>query len=77
MKGIWRIRGNVIVDASLFPSNQVEPGTHTTISPVVLNDSVIDVTATSDSSTDGPVSIEMAPTLSYLKVINKVQKWAA
>lgn len=73
MKGIWRIRGNVIVDASLFPSNQVEPGTHTTISPVVLNDSVIDVTATSDSSVDGPVLIETAPALPYLKVINKVR----
>ncbi len=72
MKGIWRIRGNVIVDASLFPSNQLEPGTHTTISPVVLNDSVIDVTATSDSSVGGPVSIETAPALPYLKIINKV-----
>ncbi len=72
MKGIWRIHGNVIVDASLFPSDQVEPGTHTTISPVVLNDSVIDVTATSDSSVGGPVSIDTAPALPYLKVINKV-----
>jgi PBP4 family serine-type D-alanyl-D-alanine carboxypeptidase len=72
MKGIWRIRGSVIVDASLFPSNQVEPGTHTTISPVVLNDNVIDVTATSAASPGGPVSIEVAPALPYLKVINKV-----
>ncbi len=63
----------MIVDASLFPSNQVEPGTHTTISPVVLNDSLIDVTATSDSSIGGPVSIETAPALPYLKVINKVR----
>ncbi len=72
MKGIWRIRGNVIVDASLFPSNQVEPGTHTTISPVVFNDNVIDVTVTSDSSAGGPVTIEVSPALAYLKVINKV-----
>ncbi len=46
-KGIWHVRGNVIVDASLFPSNQVEPGTHATISPVILNDNIIDVVVTS------------------------------
>ncbi len=73
MKGIWRIQGNVIVDASLFPSNQIEPGTRTTISPVVLNDNVIDVTATPARSTGGAVSIVVSPDLPYLKVINKVK----
>jgi D-alanyl-D-alanine carboxypeptidase/D-alanyl-D-alanine-endopeptidase (penicillin-binding protein 4) len=72
MKGIWRIRGNVIVDASLFPSNQTEPATRTTISPIILNDNVIDVIATSASSVGGPVSVEVAPDLPYLNVINKV-----
>ncbi len=71
--GIWRVRGNVIIDASLFPSNQVEPGTHTTISPIVLNDNVIDVIATPALSPGGPVSIEVSPALPYLKVINKVR----
>jgi D-alanyl-D-alanine carboxypeptidase/D-alanyl-D-alanine-endopeptidase (penicillin-binding protein 4) len=71
--GVWRVRGNVIVDASLFPSNQVEPGTHTTISPIVLNDNVIDVIATPAPSPGGPVSIEMSPALPYLKVINKAR----
>jgi len=73
MKGIWRVRGHVIVDASMFPSTQVEPATHTTISPVMLNDNVIDVIATSASSVGGPVSIEVAPEFSYLRVINKVR----
>jgi len=73
MKGIGRIRGNVIVDASLFPSDHVEPGTHATVSPIVLNDNVIDVTATSAASAGGPVSIEVSPVLPYLHVINKVR----
>jgi PBP4 family serine-type D-alanyl-D-alanine carboxypeptidase len=73
MKGISRIRGNVRVDASLFPSDQIEPATHATISPIVLNDNVIDVTATSALSVGGPVSIQVAPQLPYLKVINKVR----
>jgi D-alanyl-D-alanine carboxypeptidase/D-alanyl-D-alanine-endopeptidase (penicillin-binding protein 4) len=72
-KGIWRIHGNVTVDASLFPSDQVEPGTRATISPIVLNDNVIDVKATSAASTGGRVSIEVAPQLPYLKVINRVR----
>jgi D-alanyl-D-alanine carboxypeptidase/D-alanyl-D-alanine-endopeptidase (penicillin-binding protein 4) len=73
MKGIWRIRGNVVVDASLFPSNQIEPGTHATISPVVLNDNVIDVIATSSASPGGPVALEVSPALPYLRVVNKVR----
>jgi D-alanyl-D-alanine carboxypeptidase/D-alanyl-D-alanine-endopeptidase (penicillin-binding protein 4) len=70
---IWRIRGKVIVDASLFPSNQVEPGTHATISPVVLNDNVIDVRAAPANTVGAPVSIEVLPALPYLKVINKAR----
>jgi len=72
MKGIWRVRGHVIVDASMFPSSQFEPATHTAIAPVMLNDNVIDVIATSASTVGGPVSIEVAPELPYLRVINKV-----
>jgi len=71
MSGVGRIRGNVIVDASLFPS-ELEPATHATISPIVLNDNVLDVTATSAASVGGPVSIKVSPELPYLKVINKV-----
>lgn len=73
MRGIWRIRGDVIVEASLFPSTQVEPATHTTISPVMFNDNVIDVIATSASNAGGAVSIEVAPDLPYLRVINRVR----
>ena len=71
--GIWKIHGNVVVDASLFPSDHVEPGTHTTVSPVVLNDNIIDVIATPADSEGGPVSIEVSPGLPYLKVINKAR----
>ncbi len=73
MKGIWRIQGNVIVDASLFPSNQVEPGTRTAISPILFNDNVIDVTATPAAFAGSPASIAISPDLPYLKVINKVK----
>jgi D-alanyl-D-alanine carboxypeptidase/D-alanyl-D-alanine-endopeptidase (penicillin-binding protein 4) len=70
--GVLRIHGKVMVDASLFPSDQMEPATHTTISPVVLNDNVIDVIARSSASAGDPVSIEISPELPYLKVISRV-----
>ncbi len=72
-KGIWHVRGKVIVDASLFPSNHVEPGTHATISPVILNDNIIDVVVTSGLYAGDPVSMKLSPALSYLKVISKVK----
>ncbi len=73
MKGICRIRGNVVVDASLFESGHVEPGTHTTISPVVLNDNVIDVIATPALMPGGGATIQVSPALHYLTVINRVR----
>lgn len=72
MRGIWRVRGRVLVDTSLFISDQVEPATHTVISPIVLNDNVIDVIATSARTEGGPVTLQVAPDLPYLKVVNHV-----
>ena len=73
MKGIWRVRGHILVDASLFPSTQTEPATHTMISPVVLNDNVIDVIATSAEREGGAVKLEMSPEVPSLRVINRVR----
>ncbi|MDR3762455.1 MAG: D-alanyl-D-alanine carboxypeptidase/D-alanyl-D-alanine-endopeptidase [Acidobacteriota bacterium] len=73
MKGVARIRGNILVDASLFAAGGVEPATHTAISPVVLNDNVIDVIATSARNEGGAVALTISPELPYLKVINRVR----
>ncbi len=73
MKGIWRVRGHILVDASLFPSTQTEPATHTVISPAVLNDNVIDVIATSAEQEGGAVRLEMSPEVPGLRVINRVR----
>ncbi len=73
MKGIWRVRGHILVDASLFPSTQTEPATHTVISPAVLNDNVIDVIATSAVKEGGAVHLEMSPEVPGLRVINHVR----
>ena len=42
--GIKRVEGRVIVDVSLFPEGDRELGTGVVISPIAVNDNVIDVT---------------------------------
>src|SRR5581483_5200876 len=42
-KGIKRVKGRVLVDVSLFPEGDRELGTNVVISPIVVNDNVIDV----------------------------------
>ncbi len=41
---IRRITGHVLVDASLFPEGMLEEGTETVVSPISLNDNIVDVT---------------------------------
>jgi PBP4 family serine-type D-alanyl-D-alanine carboxypeptidase len=42
--GIKRVQGKVLVDVSLFPEGERELGTGVVISPIAVNDNVIDVT---------------------------------
>src|SRR5262249_48142177 len=42
-KGIHRVKGRVLVDTSLFPEGDRELGTNVVISPIAVNDNVIDV----------------------------------
>jgi D-alanyl-D-alanine carboxypeptidase/D-alanyl-D-alanine-endopeptidase (penicillin-binding protein 4) len=66
--GIRRIDGNVIVDASLFP-NSTEGGTGTTISPIVVNDNVVDVTVTPGAAAGDPVTIRVSPESAYVSFV--------
>jgi D-alanyl-D-alanine carboxypeptidase/D-alanyl-D-alanine-endopeptidase (penicillin-binding protein 4) len=72
MKGVARVRGRVLVEATLFPSTQLEPATHTVISPVMLNDNVVDVTATSSTVVGEPAEVTLSPNLPYLHLVNHV-----
>jgi D-alanyl-D-alanine carboxypeptidase len=55
--GIKRVRGNVAVDVSLFPEGQRELGTNVVISPITLNDNVIDVTIEPGTADGGPAKL--------------------
>ncbi len=69
--GIKRINGSVLVDASLFPEGERELGTNVVISPIVVNDNVIDVIATGGAKKGDPVTLQVSPKTSYLQIINQ------
>ena len=76
-KGIKRIRGRVIVDASLFPTGDKEGGTQVVISPMVVNDNVIDVMVTPGAKAGDPATVVVTPFTSYLHLTSKVTTGAA
>ncbi len=70
-KGIKRVKGRVLVDATLFPEGARELGTNVVISPVLVNDNVIDAIAAPGDKEAAPVTVQVSPTTAYLKIINK------
>src|SRR6266496_69161 len=70
-KGIRRARGKVLVDVSLFPEGDRELGTNVVISPIVVNDNVVDVIATAGDTEGTPVRLQISPKTAYLQIINQ------
>jgi hypothetical protein len=66
--GIRRISGQVVVDASLFPEGERELGTRVTLSPMVVNDNVIDIVLTPGARAGDRVGVQVLPATSYLTV---------
>jgi D-alanyl-D-alanine carboxypeptidase/D-alanyl-D-alanine-endopeptidase (penicillin-binding protein 4) len=69
--GIKSIDGRVLVDTSLFPDQGTEAGTGTTLSPIVVNDNLVDVTVTPAKNPGDPVSIAVSPQTAYVTFVNK------
>lgn len=70
-KGIKRVRGRVLVDVSLFPEGDRELGTNVVVSPIVVNDNVIDVIAAAGDKEGAPVTLQISPKTSYVQIINQ------
>jgi D-alanyl-D-alanine carboxypeptidase/D-alanyl-D-alanine-endopeptidase (penicillin-binding protein 4) len=68
--GIKRVHGRVLVDASLFPDQGPEGGTGVVVSPIVVNDNVVDVTVTPGAHAGDPVSIAVSPATDYVTFVN-------
>jgi len=67
-RGIKRVSGRVIVDASLFPEGDRELGTRVTLSPMVLNDNVVDIVVTPGPKSGDTATVNVSPRTPYLTV---------
>ena len=68
---IKRVSGRLIVDASLFAQGERELGTGVVISPIVVNDNVVDVLVTPGIKKGEAAVIKTSPETSYVQFINK------
>ncbi len=75
--GITRVDGQVLIDATLFPEGEKELGTGAVISPVIVNDNLVDVTVTPGSSPGAPAQIQVSPNTSYVHFNNLTTTGAA
>jgi len=71
-RGIRTVTGQVLVDATLFPEGDPEGGTGVIMSPVVINDNVIDIVVTPGARAGDPARVTVSPETSYLTVFARV-----
>jgi PBP4 family serine-type D-alanyl-D-alanine carboxypeptidase len=69
--GIKAIDGRVVVDASLFASPGPEGGTGTMVSPMILNDNVVDVTIAPGAQAGDATTITVSPQTPYVRFVTK------
>ena len=70
-KKIKKIRGRVIVDVSMFREGARELGTGVVISPIVVNDNIIDVMVSPGATEGAPVVFKPSPVTSYVTFVNR------
>jgi PBP4 family serine-type D-alanyl-D-alanine carboxypeptidase len=75
--GIKRINGRVLVDATLFKGGDRELGTDVVMSPIVVNDNLVDVMVGPGARAGAPGVITPAPVTSYVRIVNNVTTGAA
>jgi PBP4 family serine-type D-alanyl-D-alanine carboxypeptidase len=69
-KGIRKIEGRVYVDTSLMPDGEHEGGTGVTMSSIIVNDNILDLTTTSGEKVGDPVALGVSPQTSYFHFAN-------
>lgn len=74
--GIKRVDGHVLVDVSLFPEGEPEPGTGVVLSPVAVNDNLIDVTIAAGAAGSTP-RVTLSPETAYVHLTNQLKTGAA
>src|ERR1700738_3516758 len=65
-RGLRKIEGRVLVDASLFPDGPREGGTSVVMSSIMVNDNVIDLTITPAAKSGDAAAFISTPQTSYI-----------
>lgn len=76
-KGIKRVTGVVRVDASLYAEGSRELGTGVVVSPISINDNVIDITVGPGATTGAAATLVVSPASTFIRVVNRVTTIAA
>src|SRR5467141_5230134 len=71
-KGIHKIEGRVLIDATLFPDGPREGGTEVVMSSMMINDNVIDLLAKPGVKVGDPIVLDSLPQTSYIRIVNHV-----
>ncbi|OLF10851.1 D-alanyl-D-alanine carboxypeptidase/D-alanyl-D-alanine-endopeptidase [Actinophytocola xanthii] len=74
-RGIRRVEGRVVVDASLFRQGTEEIANGFTpipVSPIMLNDNIVDVVVTPGARPGDPAVSRVSPETAYVRVVNEV-----
>lgn len=70
--GIRRITGRVLVDATMFQRGDRELGTGVVISPIVVNDNLVDLMIGPGASVGAPATMAVSPASAYVHFVDRV-----
>ena len=68
--GVRRITGRVLVDVSLFREGERELGTGVVMSPVVVNDNLVDLMIGPGASAGASTTVAVSPASAYVRFVN-------
>ena len=75
--GVKRITGRVLIDISMFHEGDRELGTGVVMSPVVVNDNLVDLTIGPGAIAGAATTVGISPATSYVRFVNRSTTTAA
>ena len=76
-KGVRKIDGRVLVDASLFPEGTRELGSGVFVSSISVNDNVLDATIGPGAKVGDPATLSVSLETRYVKIVNNMRTTGA
>lgn len=70
--GIRIVNGRVLVDVSLFGEGGREIGTNVVMSPIAINDNLIDIVVSPGQAPGSPAHFNASPAPDYIRIVNEV-----